>query len=352
MNCDLEIVAIGARTPVGRTAASSAAAVRAGISRCREFPFVTPGGAPLVVASDADLDPATEGWARLEPMLSSVLEQVTHALARGVQHLGTHHIFLALPEERPGFTGRDATELVAAVHVWLRRSHARADIHIAGRGHAGAIRAIEHAVQSSSRDPNALCWIAGVDSYVNAATLLWLESERRCAQPGIRSGFIPGEAAGCLALAGPDLRRRLRLPALAHVRAVQTAHESRLRDSDTGSFGLGMIRAVEGAAAQLHLPSEGVDTLYADINGERYRSEEWGFVAMRTAPVFKSLQYQAQADLWGDVGSAFVPLAVILAAQSFQRSYARGPRAMVIAGSDGGLRGAVLLQRPPHMTVS
>jgi len=341
-----EIVAIGARTSVGHTAASSAAAIRAGISRCSEYPFVTPDGTPLVAAADSRIDPMLEGRARLGPLLTTALAEVAQTLARGTPHHGPRHLLLALPEPRPGFSKRDAAGLVDIASTCLRQWDSAADIHIAGFGHAGALAALERAEQVIADDPNALCWIAGVDSYLHADTLLWLESERRCAQAGVRSGFIPGEGAGCLALVSAELRHRLRLPSLATVHGVKTAQELRLRGSEAGSFGVGMTRAVEGAAASLRLPDEGVDAVYTDINGERYRSEEWGFVAMRTSSVWRTLQYEAPADRWGDVGAAFGPLAAILAVQSFQRNYARGPHAMVTAGSDGGLRGALLLQRP------
>ena len=48
----LEVVAIAARTPVGLTAATTAAAVRAGISRVIEFPFITRQGEPIITAAD------------------------------------------------------------------------------------------------------------------------------------------------------------------------------------------------------------------------------------------------------------------------------------------------------------
>lgn len=341
----LEIVAIAAKTPVGRTAERSAVAVRAGISRCREYPFAGLSGAPLVTAADPDLDPACEGPARLEHLLLGALVQATEALACGGPHPGAHHVLLALPEARPGFLARDAAGLVDTVRARLRRSYAHIEVQVAGEGHAGAVQAIELAQQIVAATPDALCWIVGVDSYLDPATLLWLERDRRSAQPGVRGGFIPGEGAGCLIVATPALRRRLRLPQLATIRGARTVRETQLRTSALGSLGHGMSAAVEAAAAQLHLPDEAVDALYTDLNGERYRSEEWGFVAMRTAAVWRTLQYTAPADLWGDTGAAFVPLAAVLAVRSFARNYARGPRVMVTAGSDGGLRGAVLLQR-------
>jgi len=52
----------------------------------------------------------------------------------------------------------------------------------------------------------------------------------------------------------------------------------------------------------------------------------------------------APANCWGDVGAAFAPLAAMLAARSFARRYARGPRAVVLAGSEAGLRGVLWLE--------
>ena len=42
----------------------------------------------------------------------------------------------------------------------------------------------------------------------------------------------------------------------------------------------GDASAALGATQGLQLPPGTVDSLYSDINGERYRSEEWGFVAI------------------------------------------------------------------------
>jgi 3-oxoacyl-[acyl-carrier-protein] synthase-1 len=100
-----------------------------------------------------------------------------------------------------------------------------------------------------------------------------------------------------------------------------------------------MTQAVQGAVAGLDLPREGVDDLYTDINGERYRSEEWGFVALRAPSAWRSAGYKA-------VGAAFGALGGVLSVRAFARGYARGSRALVMAGSDGGLRGAMLLQAP------
>ena len=344
----LEILATGARTPIGITAEESASSVRAGISRAREFPFIDVRGEPVVLAADGALDPRLEGRERLWALLASALDEVLGKLGPLVAQTGKIQLLLALPEVRPGFSDSDASWIAEAAQRRLRArgGGAGVDVEVPGRGHAGAIRAVEVAMHEARGRDDVLFVVAGNDSYVHTDTFLWLESQRRFAQSGVRSGFVPGEGAGCLALVTPRTRARLRARRLAVVCGAATAQEAQLLGSESGSSGAGMTQALRAAMAGRALSIERADTVYIDINGERYRSEEWGFVALKAPDAFKSLQYRAPSDCWGDVGAAFGALAAILVVQSHARGYARGPRSLVLAGSDGGLRGAMLLMDP------
>ena len=352
----LDIVAIGARTPVGISAEESAASVRAGICRAREFPFIDVRGEPVVLATDGTLDPQLEGrermWALLETALGEVMRKCDEILRPGGAAsgagIGRIHLLLALPEARPGFPEAEVAWIAEAASRRVRSSvrDVGVDVTVAGRGHAGAIAAVEVALREARRREDVLFVVAGNDSYVHADTLMWLESQRRFAQAGVRGGFIPGEGAGCIALVTPRLRARLGVRPLAAVCGVATAQEKQVRGGDAGSSGAGLAQAVRAALAARALPADAADTVYTDINGERYRSEEWGFVALKIPEAFKSFQYRAPSDCWGDVGAAFGALGAILAVRSWSRGYARGPRSLVLAGSDGGLRGAMLILDP------
>lgn len=347
MSAGLEVVAIGARTPIGLLAQTAAAAARAGICRIREYPFVTADGEPMMVASDAKLPTSLEGAARLLPMAHSVIEEIARQLGAAPRaYRGPVDLWLSLPEARPGLPEPDVARTAETLAAQVRASGTQLRSELAGRGHAGVARAIERAVQASARGEEHLAVVLGVDSYLHPETFVWLERNRSFG-PNARSGFAPGEAAGALVLASTRLRKQLGLPCLAVVGGVATAQELRLPGSETGSFGEGMTAAVLGALAGQRLPSDAVDTVYCDVNGERYRSEEWGFVALRAPSAFRELRYEAPADNWGDVGAASGALLGVLAVQSWARGYARGPRALVMTGSTGGLRGAILLQQPP-----
>lgn len=344
MTAALDIVASAARTPLGLSAAQTAAAVRAGISGFGEFPFVTLNGEPMVVCADDEIPSTLVGRERLVPMIDSVLAEIRASRAV-TAYKGPCYLLISLPESRPGFDDADARSIAAHAVDCLRSVQPGLRTGVVGRGHAGSLRALERAAQESEKGVVGLFVVLGADSYHHPDTFIWLEKEKRFAQPGVRAGFIPGEGVGCLVLASAALRRQWDVPALATVAGVATTQEALLRDCETGSFGRGMSAALDLATSGLQLPAEAVDVVYADINGERYRSEEWGFAAMEMHTTMKSLEYELPAACWGDVGAAFGPLATTLFIQSHARRYAKGPRALVMAGSDNGLRGAMVLQR-------
>jgi 3-oxoacyl-[acyl-carrier-protein] synthase-1 len=340
------IVAVGARTPVGLTAESSAAAVRAGISLVREHPFIiSTRGERRRSASDAQLESTLLGWRRLATLGASALREAIGKLHLAQPDLRGLRLLLAVPEMRPGFGDAEVRKVLAALSEAISRVASDARIEITGRGHAGALRGMQIAEQLLSSGQCDLCVVGGVDSYFDPDTLDWLEAERRLSGEGIRAGFVPGEGAGFTVLARASVTRAMRLSALATLQGVGTSTEARLLNGDVEVLGHGLAEAITFATAGLREPQEAIDTIYCDINGERYRSDEWAFAVLRTQIRLKDSGYEAPADCWGDVGAASGALCCVLAVQSWVRGYARGPRALVWASSDEGLRGAAVLEQ-------
>lgn len=335
----IDLLGMGARTPVGLTAPSSAAALRAGISRLREFPFTTMRGEPLVIGADRQLKSTIQGPSRMVELAATAVGEALVGLSPAV--VPECRIWLALPEPRPGFRDRDAATVEQAIVEQVRQRGFRCDATIGGRGHAGVMQCVQRILAITNSEHPQL--VVGVDSYCDDACLSWLEQERRLAQDGVRGGFTPGEAAGCLLLGRRRLGTHLGRRPLATISGASARLEMQLRDSDAGSFGVAMSQAVLDAAAGLSLPAEAASDVYCDLNGERYRSEEWGMFATRTYAALQTLQYKTFCDSIGDIGAAFGAIATVVAAQSFFRGYARGPRTLVMAGSDSGARGAMFL---------
>jgi 3-oxoacyl-[acyl-carrier-protein] synthase I len=346
MSLGIHIVALGARTPVGLGAESSAAAVRAGISRIREHPFLVAANGEMVPAAlDCGLEPTLLGWPRVAEMVAAALAEVLNKLGPASKYIRGIPLLLALPDVRPGFGDTDTQRCLTAIsQVGLAR---QIDLQVerVATGHAGALRALEYAARKLTTGMWQMCLVGGADSYFESDTIEWLESDRRLAGDDVRGGLIPGEGAAILLLMTDAARRKFGLRSLAILRAICTAAETRLINGEQDGLGDGLTEAITGATACLSLPREAVDAVYCDINGERYRTEEWGFALLRTHRAFRVGSYETPVDCWGDTGAASAVLSCVLAAQSWARHYAPGPRALVWASSDNGLRGAAVLEQ-------
>jgi 3-oxoacyl-[acyl-carrier-protein] synthase-1 len=219
-------------------------------------------------------------------------------------------------------------------------------IEAAGQGHAGGLLALTEAVQRLSVDQSAIEVIGGVDSYYDFDTLDWLQDNRQLSNRDNRNGFAPGEAACFVALATESARHTLGLRSLGRIHGWGIGRETKLIKTDEINLGEALADAVRSSVRGLRLPEQAPDAVYCDINGERYRSEEWGFALLRVPETVRDTAYVTPVDCIGDVGAASGPLLCNLAAQAWARSYAPGPRALVWAGSESGLRAAVVLEAP------
>jgi len=346
MTAAVHIVATGARTPLGRGAASSAAAIRATISAVRAHPFlVDQVGELMPVAIDPELDPQVMGPERLIGLTRSALHEVCASLeGGGAVHRLRLPVYLALPEFRPGFSEQDAS----TVQLALAESHGLpvdvSAVRVFAGGHAAGLAAIEGAARRIQRGELEACLVGGVDSYCQPDTIEWLDENRQLAGTVSRSAFVPGEGAGfCLLMAGP-LRERLGLPALARVVAGTVGRENHPIKTSTPCLGEGLTATVHEAVKTLRPPTETVNEVICDVNGERYRGEEWGFVCLRIPEYFDDpAAYLSPADCWGDVGAASGPLFAMLACQAASRGYSKGPLTLLWASSESGLRSAAVL---------
>jgi len=83
-----------------------------------------------------------------------------------------------------------------------------------------------------------------------------------------------------------------------------------------------------------------VGQVFCDLNGEEYRAHEWMLALCRLLEVGEITH---PADCLGDVGAAFAPVLIGLAALALARDHEVG-RALVACSSDFGARGSVCLQ--------
>jgi len=345
MNTDLHVVAMGARTPVGYSAQASAASARAGISRIR-LQVGSNGDSDDPLSLDAGLgDMSLSGAERMVVLGQSALEEALHSLPASYRP-ATLEIptLVGLPEGRPGWGPDEIAHVVAA----LTKVEAGA-LRVAPRpfasGHAALFPALAQAQTLLASGQSPVVIVGGIDSYIDGEALEWLSECGQWKSERVRAGLIPGEAAAFVVLTHARDAASLRMKPLARVRAHSTARETKVIKTDAVSVGEGLSAAVSEIVAAVG-PDGIVHDVYCDINGERYRSEEWGFVALRLAASFRdATAYHTGASVWGDVGAASGPLNMIRCVQAWRRSYAKGDTAIIWGSSEGGLRGAALLSK-------
>jgi len=302
-------------------------------------------GDPMPGALDAQLDPTIIGPKRLRGLAETALREACAPLGVVLAARPLLPVYLALPEFRPGFSQEDAQEIRSEL---TRVEELPAELQVVDvftHGHAAGFLALAKAIEQIQQRAFEVCLVGGVESYFHPDTMEWLDENRQLIGTVSRSGFVPGEGAGFCLIMTERARRQLGLRSIVCIRTVAIGKETKLIKTDDICLGEGLTKTVEDAVSHLNPPTQTINNIICDINGERYRGEEWGFVCLRLSGYFDDpTDYLAPADCWGDMGAASWPLFAMLVHQAVERGYAKGPRTMLWASSEGGDRGAAVLE--------
>lgn len=347
MAVSVYIIGTGARTPLGLNARSSAAALRAGVSSLGEHPFMLDQvGDAMPGALDSLLDPAIFGVDRFLPLVKSALLEACAPLERiSTQPPLSLPVYLALPEVRPGFSKHDADTIRDALASTDSLPVNISEVKILSEGHAAGLAAFAAAMEHINTGHIKAALVGGVDSYFHPDTMEWLDGNRQLSGSVSRSAFVPGEGAGFCMLASAAFSEELGLDQFVRVFEASFGRENKLIKTSDICLGEGLTTTIKKSIERLEPSQKKINDIVCDINGERYRGEEWGFVCLRLPQYFDApTAYLSPADYWGDMGAASGPLFAMLACQAAECGYASGPRTLLWASSEGGLRGAVLLE--------
>ena len=125
--------------------------------------------------------------------------------------------------------------------------------------------------------------------------------------------------------------------------AISTAEEKHRIGEDSICIGDGLTKAM--ADVLQYLPENTkVNQVLCDLNGERYRTDEYGFAYLRNKEYFEgATNFISPVNRWGDIGAATAPNLINIAIESGLKQYARGPLNLIWTSSDSGKRSALLL---------
>ncbi|MGK2925333.1 MAG: beta-ketoacyl synthase N-terminal-like domain-containing protein [Lysobacterales bacterium] len=339
---DLAITGLGLVTPVGLNAVASIAALRAGVSRLAQLPGFEimvdqEEAGPVIGAEVPRLPGGRHGVERIKRLLEpSFREALTDAGADEATRLG---VFLGTSGARPAGRVLSQTRglrdaLLAAQDQGLQITVAK----LVPAGRAAALQAIRTAAEALEQGQVDLALVGGVDSWVSPRALLWLRANGKLAEYPRRTGMMPGEAAGFLALERLERAQGRGARVYARVTASSGRHEPTPYGEASNALALAQaVRAVWSDVVDEHI------LMLTDQNGERYRATEWCFAESKALNYYSNLQWLTPANCIGDTGAASGAITLAWAVTALHRGYAGTDRALVWGASDEGAREAVRL---------
>ena len=341
----MDIVAAGMVCSVGLTAESACAAIRARVAQFEELPYLDSRVKPIVGAVVPGLD---EGLTRLERLSALLAAAVSDCVGSSpAVSWSKVPLLLGLAEpERPGsgavaaesIRGEVEWQLGVAFHPQYSRSFPR--------GHVSGMVALDAARVLLRSGHVPACLVAGVDSFVNAHALRWLEASGRLKTEENSDGIIPGEASAAV-LVRP--RGEPGDGTTASVMGIGFASEQATVLSEDPLLGLGLTAAVRSALAESGLALHQIDFRLSDVTGEQYGFREQALMLARLVRIRReALPIWHCTDSIGDTGAAASVCQLVIARQAFRRGYAPGPYALCCASSVTGERGASVLNKAEH----
>ena len=214
---------------------------------------------------------------------------------------------------------------------------------------SAALFALERALRPLARGEFDFALIAGIDVRNDPPSLVKGMADERVIGPARSFGHVPGEAAAAVLLAGERALQRLGLRSRGTVIAAATAREPHPQSAGAPCLGAGLSQAVRQVLSRLP-PDARVDTVTCDLNGERHRTDEWGFTITRVVNRLRDpTAFVAPATAWGDCGAANGPLLLAMAAGAAARNTDGqhpngGAHLLVWTGSDGAERATALVR--------
>lgn len=357
-NGSMVITGLGMRCAVGQNVIHCCAAVRAGISRFLEWPYMKdPTGEEEtnLVAAAIVPDLGNCSWVEkfqdllTQPLLES-LWAADLANIGDAQNAPRWGIFLSIPPlDRPGIEIEDAEEFLEEIRDKPPIPCQPASIAMISKGHAGALLTLEQAMRALRENTLDICVVCGIDSLLETEFLSSLMDEGKLKTEANPAGLIPGEAGACIVLEMEEHARMRKVESLARLTPVRIGLETApVFGEDPGRADV-MAKILTEAISDIPCGAAGIYRIINDLNGERWRFLEWAMAEARSlTTVYPYRRLWHPADCFGDIGAASGAAHICIAVRAFQRSYAAGEAILVSSSSDSGERAATIVLPALH----
>jgi len=379
MNPNHSLVAItglGMISCLGPDVETSCAAARAGISRTTELEFSVvreedndrevvaghgiPGlavgfegiGRTLRIARLAAVDLSRRAdLARLNPercgLILALPDFGRASRPAGKQPSGDLAYKNPLLPTREALLAQERSAILSGIRQSLGHLVPDRNMDIVQAGHAGFAIAADRAMGRIRSGEWDRCVIGAFDSLLEFPTLQWLSDHRRLKTCDNPVGLQPGEAGAFVVIESLQSA----LARNATVCGLLTASAAGLEDNHQFSgeppLGKGFVETLEKLMPKL--PDDfAPGWIVSDLNGEVYRSLEWGNALVRLIkliPMLSEAELVCPALSFGDTEAASGAVNLCLAVRALSRGYAPPGGILILSSSATGERGALHVQK-------
>ena len=251
-------------------------------------------------------------------------------------------IGLAEPD-RPGVNPAVAETILDAVQEKLGLQFHPELSQTISKGHTAGFEALRVMTQLVHDHSLTTFLICGVDSYLNARSLLWLDEHYRLKTEENSDGVIPGEAAAAVLVSRRPLdedKPAVRIAGLGF--GFESAHIL----SDEPLLGLGLAQATKAALADAGIAMHDIDFRISDVTGEGYGFKEQVLLMARTLrKVKEELPIWHCAEFIGDAGAAVGTSELVVTHRAMTKGYAPGNRVGCFTSSVAGDRATAIVEQ-------
>ena len=332
----LFIFAHGICCAIGHHAAAAVPALRARMNHFRETEFIDESGMPLVGASLYDVE--VWGEARQRLMFDAILNECSKKLPAANNNTDTAILLLSAEGGREGPYQHWAQRMLADV-VMTEKFHPASRALPLGKAGIGTALTMAHALLHSTQAPTYII-VAGVDTWLDAASVEAMLAQERLATTANSDGFIPGEAGAavivCLAQSGQTGLL---------IEGIGEAQESALIGSEEPNRAVGLTAAVRRAAQDANCQVADLNFHASGASGESWYFNEIGLMLARALEKrVASFSHQIVSQFVGEVGAASGPLVLAWMSQVMGRADGPGQRGLAHFSNDDGRRSALILR--------
>lgn len=326
---------------VGLTAESACAAMRAGIANFQASSYLDNQGEPIIGAMVPGLPSDMKRGERLGELLAMALTDCLKDKAS--QSLKNIPILVGLAEpDRPGGGAGLADEIFARMNGKLGvRFHPQLSRTIAA-GHTSGFQGLRIAREYFKNTDVSACIVCGVDSYINASSLLWLDRHQRLKTVENSDGVIPGEGATAVLVTkqlNPRGGENIQIIGLGF--AVEKATHL----NEEPMLGLGLAQAARSALDEVGLQYHQIDLRISDVTGESYGFKEQALVEGRLLRVRKEeIPIWHSADSCGDIGAAVGLSELVIAFYAIKKNYVPGVPVICFTGGVLGNKAVAIIR--------